>query len=165
MKISVAYIKGPRGFKGELAAVLYNPASKSIRAGLEITLQKGEKSGLFVVEFTKSLKNRIGLKLKGIEDNVSAEYWKGAEVLVDKDKLEPLEESEYYHFEIEGAEVYDEKGKLLGTVNHVDSNAGNSILYIDTGHEEILIPFVKAFVDSIDVDKKTIKMKNLDGLI
>jgi len=165
MKVSVAYIKGPRGLKGELAAVLYNPSSRSLKPGLTVTLDKGEKSGDFDIEFTKQLKKRIGLKLKGIEDSETAENWKGAEVLVEKDKLEPLNESEYYHFELEGVEVYENNGALIGIVKMVDDHVGNAVLYVDTDNGEILIPFVKEIVQTVDIANKKIVIKKLEGLI
>jgi len=165
MKVSVAYIKGPRGLKGELAAVLYNPSSRSLKPGLTVTLDKGEKAGDFDIEFTKQLRKRIGLKLKGIEDGKAAENWKGAEVLVEKDKLEPLNESEYYHFELEGMEVYDDNGALIGIVKLVDNHVGNAILYVDTDDGEVLIPFVREIVQTVDIAEKKIVIKRLEGLI
>lgn len=165
MKISVAYIKGPRGFKGELAAVLYNPSSENLRKGLTVTLEKGEKSGDFEIEFTKPSKKRIGLKLKGIEDQKTAEYWKGAEVLVEKDKLKPLEESEFYHFELEGAEVYEENGDLIGKVKSVDSIVANPILNVESKSGEIMIPFVKAIVKEVNIKEKKIVIRKIEGLL
>jgi len=165
MKISVAYIKGPRGFKGELAAVLYNRSSRSLKPGLVVTLDKGEQSGEFEIEFIKQLKNRIGLKLKGIEETESAENWKGAEVMVEKDQLESLNESEYYHFEIEGAEVFGDDGKYIGKVKYVDDNVGNAVIYIDSEKGELLIPFVKEIVKSVDINNKKIVIRTMEGLI
>jgi 16S rRNA processing protein RimM len=164
MKITVAYIKGPRGFRGELAAVLYNPLSESLHSGLEVTLDKGEMTGSYEVEYIKQLKNRIGLKLKGIEDVETAERWKGAEVYVEKDRLQPLSDSEYYHFELEGAQVYDEAGGLIGTVIHVESGAGNVILNVSGEKGEILIPFVKAIITLVDIENKKIVVRNIEGL-
>lgn len=164
MKITVAYIKGPRGFRGELAAVLYKPLSKSLHSGLEVSLDKGDMTGSFGVEYIKQLKNRIGLKLKGIEDLETAEKWKGAEVYVEKDLLQPLADSEYYHFELEGALVFDEAEGLIGTVIHVESGAGNDILNISGEKGEILIPFVKAIIASVDIENKKIVVRNIEGL-
>ena len=164
MKIAVAYIRGPRGFKGELVAVLYRPSSKNLTPGLEVTLEKGDRSGNFVVEWTKALRNRIGLKLKGIEDEITAESWRGGDILIEKELLIPLSESEYYHFEIEGVEVFDTNGNLVGTVTHIDSTAGNDIMCVKTERGEVMIPLVKAIVKSIEIDKKKIVIDKIEGL-
>jgi 16S rRNA processing protein RimM len=164
MKITAAYIKGPRGFRGELAAVLYNPRSTSLKSGLGVTLEKDGKTGQFEVEFVRQLRNRIGLKLKGIEDKETAESWKGAEIYIDRNQLEPLAASEYYHFELEGAEVFDSNGVLIGAVKQVEGGVGNDILNITGAKGEILIPFVKAIIESVDIGKKRIVIKNIEGL-
>lgn len=147
-----------------MAAVLYNPLSGSLRTGLKVMLEKKDATGIYEVEYIKQLKDRIGLKLKGIEDQETAERWKGAEVYLEKDQLKPLDESEYYHFELEGAQVLDETGGLIGTVNHVESGAGNDILNISGEKGEILIPFVKAIIASVDIENKKIVVRNIEGL-
>ncbi|MEE8417365.1 MAG: hypothetical protein V3S06_01740, partial [candidate division Zixibacteria bacterium] len=90
MKVSVAYIKGPRGLKGELAAVLYRQSLESLKPGQEVVIQVKEKSRKCIVEYVKPLKNRIGLKLSGIDDEKTASDWRQAEILVEKKELEPL---------------------------------------------------------------------------
>ncbi len=164
MKIAVAYIRGLRGYKGELAAVLYRPSSESLKPGVKVTLQKDDRSGEYEVEEIKLLKNRVGVKLKGIEDEEAASSWRGGEILLEKENLAPLDKSEFYHFEIEGAEVFDTDGELIGTVTFVDSNAGNDILNVRTEKAEIMIPFVKAFVKSIDIESRRIVVEKIEDL-
>ncbi len=164
MKVSVAYIKGPRGLRGELAAVLHRPSSESLRPGLEVVIQKEEKSRKCIVEYVKPLKNRIGLKLSGIDDEETALDWSHGEILVEKEELEPLGENQYYHFEIEGARVYEEGGDLIGTVTYIGSTPGNNLLYVKTDQGEIMIPFVKAIVKTVDIENKRIVVRKIKGL-
>jgi 16S rRNA processing protein RimM len=132
--------------------------------GLQVTLQIKNQTSNFTIEKIKQLKNRIGLKFKEINDEETALSWKGADVLVDKENLEPLEKSEFYHFEIEGSSVYDENDELIGKVKYVENNAANDILIIDGKDKEIMIPFVKAIVKEVDLKNKKIKIKKVDGL-
>ncbi|MEE9554108.1 MAG: ribosome maturation factor RimM [candidate division Zixibacteria bacterium] len=164
MKIAVAYIKGPRGFKGELTAALFRPSSGSVKRGLEITIQKDDRVADLKVEYVKSLRKGIGIKLVGIDDEQTALSWKGAEILIEADKLEPLEEKEFYHFQIEGAEVFEEDGKRVGIVTQVESTAGNALLIIDTGDDLIMVPFVKAIVKMLDIENKKIVIDKIEGL-
>ncbi len=164
MKVSVAYIKGPRGLKGELAAVLYRQSLESLKPGQEVVIQVKEKSRKCIVEYVKPLKNRIGLKLSGIDDEETASDWRQAEILVEKKELEPLGEYQYYHFDIEGARVYDEEDNLVGTVTNIDNAPGNDLLYVKTAEGEIMIPFVKAIVKTVDTENKRIVIKKINGL-
>lgn len=165
MKISVAYITKPRGLRGELAAVLYRPSSGSLKSGLRITLEKEDNRQDFEIEFIKSLRGRIGLKLKGIDSQEEAANWIGAEVLLDREKLDPLDDDEFYHFQIEGAEVYDQEGGFVGIVRQLAEIPGNDIMIVETDDREVMIPFVEAIVKSVDVEKKRIVISAMEGLI
>jgi 16S rRNA processing protein RimM len=164
MKISVAYIAKPRGLKGELAAVLYRPSSGSLTPGLRITLEKGDNRRDFEIEYIKPLRGRIGLKLAGIDSEEKASAWTGAEVLLDRKNLEPLGNDEFYHFEIEGARVYDEDGTYIGTVKQLADTPGNDILIVRADDKEIMIPFIKAIVKTVDVENKRIVISPIEGL-
>ena len=164
MKIAVAYVRGPRGFKGELSATLYRQSSNSVRPGAEVTIIKGDRSRDLEVEYVKSLRKGIGLKLTEIDDQESAESWRGAEVLIELEKIEPLGEKEFYHFQLEGAEVFEEDGAKIGIVDWINDSAGNDLLIVRTENGEIIIPFVKAIIKSIDVATKKIIIRKIEGL-
>jgi 16S rRNA processing protein RimM len=164
MKISVAYISRPRGFKGELAVVPYRPNTESLKPGLEVTFQKDDASRSFIIETVKVLRDRIALKLTGIDDEETAESWRGAELLLDEKLLAPLGEGEFYHFQLEGAEVYEESGKHLGKVCALEYLSANDILTVQGENGEILIPLIKQVVVSVDVENKKIVIRPLEGL-
>jgi len=164
MKIAVAYIRSPRGFKGELAASLYNPSSENLKPGGKITIKKGDRSNSLTVEYIKTLRKGIGIKLEGIDDEETAESWRGAEILMELDELEALDESEFYEFEIEGAEVFESEGGKLGIVDRIENSTGNSLLVVKGDSGEILIPFVAAIVKSVDIENKKIVIEKLEGL-
>jgi 16S rRNA processing protein RimM len=164
MKVAVAHIKGPRGFKGELAATLYKPGTETLRTGLEVTLQKRDITQECVIESIKQLRGRVALKFTGIENDRAAAQWQGGDVLVEKESLAALDEGEFYHFEIEGAEVVEESGAYVGTVSGIDEIAANNILRVQTENGEILIPFVKAIVKSVDIKARKIVISKVEGL-
>jgi len=164
MKIAVAYIRGPRGFKGELAAALFSTSSDNLKIGQPVTINKGEKSYDTEVEFIKHLRKGIGLKLAGINDEQTAESWRGGEILVEMSELEPLGEGEFYNFQLEGLTIYEEDGTRLGEIKAIDDSAGNPLLTIATENGEVLIPFVSAIVKSVDLEKKKMVIKKLEGL-
>jgi 16S rRNA processing protein RimM len=164
MKIAVAYIKGPRGYKGELAAGFYRRDSSSIKRDLVITISKDDESRDLKVDYVKKLRNGIGIKLIGIDDEAAAEYWRGGEISVELEKLESLSEKEYYHFQLEGADVQKTDGTRIGKVVRIDGSAGNDLLIVRSIDGEIMIPFVKEIVRSVDIDNKKIVVKEIEGL-
>ncbi|OGC89477.1 MAG: 16S rRNA processing protein RimM [candidate division Zixibacteria bacterium RBG_16_53_22] len=164
MKVSVANITRPRGFKGELAVVPYKVNTQSLSVGRVVTLQKGNRTGEFMVEAVRPLKGRIALKLAGIDDEDSALAWQGGEVLVELENLATLNEDEYYHFDIEGSEVFEDGGAYLGKVTAIDYVAANDVLTVNGERGEILVPFVKSVVVSVDIRGKKIIIRKIAGL-
>jgi len=110
------------------------------------------------------LNGRISLKLDDIDSEEAAEYWRGAELLMESESLEKLGTGEYYHFQIEGCEVYETSGKYVGKVKMVESYTANDILSLDSEQGEILIPMIKSVIESIDIESKKIIIRKLEGL-
>jgi 16S rRNA processing protein RimM len=164
MKISVAHITKPRGFKGELAVIPYRSNTQSLKPGLEVTLQKDSTSQNCAIESVKILRDRIALKLTGVDNDKAAAVWQGGDLLIEEKDLEPLANGEYYHFQLEGSDVYEENGKLLGKVSALDYLSANDILTVQSADGEILIPLIKQIIVSVDVDNKKIVIRKLEGL-
>ena len=123
MKISVARVIRPRGFKGELAVIPYRENSKSLKPGLEIALRKDNLVQNFVIESMKALRGRIAVKLRGIDDEASAMAWIGGDIQLEIDDLAPLENGEYYNFQLEGADVVEENGEHPTSITEAQEQA------------------------------------------
>ena len=104
------------------------------------------------------------LKLEGVDSISEAEEWIGGRILVAADDLPPKEAGAFYSFDLEGCGVYADD-VLLGTVRAVLGYSGTDLLSLDTDGEEILIPFVKAFLKKVDTDAKRIEVELPEGLI
>ncbi len=94
----------------------------------------------------------------------SAAAWKGGELLLEKEQLAALADGEYYHFQIEGCEVFEEGGEMIGIVAGIDFLTANDILTVKTETGEVLIPFTKGFIVSVDTEKKKIVIRKIEGL-
>ena len=73
---------------------------------------------------------------------------------VDKKNAAPLEDGEFYTFDIIGCEVFDGE-KFFGKVESVLKTGSNDVFQIQ-GETEILIPALKSVVQKIDVANKKI---------
>ena len=104
------------------------------------------------------------LKLEGVDSISEAEGWVGGRLLVKREDLPPKEADSFYSFELEGCAVYAD-GESIGTVKAALGYPGNELLSLDNDGEEILIPFVKAFLKKVDTDAKRIEVELPEGLI
>ena len=76
----------------------------------------------------------------------------GRLLTVAREEAAPLDEGEYYVFDIVGLTVYDEEGHELGTVENVLKTGSNDVYAVRAADgREILIPALRAVVLAIDV--------------
>ena len=79
---------------------------------------------------------------------------KGVEIQVDRADFPPPQDDEFYHADLIGCEVIGQQGARLGTVVAVDDHGAQQVLRLDDG---MLIPFVEAIVQSVDIAARRIQ--------
>ena len=87
-----------------------------------------------------------------ITDRTAAERLRNTPLFIDRDRLPPAEEDEFYLADLIGLAAVDTNGAAIGRVTTVhDFGAGASLeIARDTG-ETILLPFTQACVPTIDI--------------
>jgi 16S rRNA processing protein RimM len=78
---------------------------------------------------------------------------RGVELTVPRESLPPLEEDEYYAFQLVGLAVEEEGGRLVGKVTDVLQYPANDVLELDSG---LSLPLVEACVRKVDLDERRI---------
>jgi 16S rRNA processing protein RimM len=74
---------------------------------------------------------------------------RGATLAIPRDALPPLDDDEYYSFQLVGLSVEEEGGRLLGRVRDVLDYPANDVLELDSGQ---LLPLVEACVREVDLE-------------
>ncbi len=88
----------------------------------------------------------------------------GKELYLPLSFLPELEGNQFYFHEVIGFEVVDkEKGNIGKIKEFIDTN--QTIMIIENGEKEILIPVVDEVIDRLDRDAKTMYITAPDGLI
>lgn len=86
-------------------------------------------------------------------------------IMIDKESLPPLEEDEYYFDDLEGCKV-TVKGNHIGKVTKVeDYNGRRSLRVTLSNKKQILIPFVDQFIKEVNIEKKSIEVELIEGMI
>jgi 16S rRNA processing protein RimM len=81
-------------------------------------------------------------RFEGISDRSDAEALRGQLVEIDRDKLPPLEDGEYYHADLVGLACIDEDGQSLGIVLTVENFGAGDLLEVERPDgKRSLIPF------------------------
>lgn len=115
-------------------------------------------------ESVKYLKNTVVLKIKGIDSIESATKYLGKNLYVDRNDAVALLPNEYYIMDLMGMKAYYNDAEV-GKVNDIMKTKANDIVVITYNKKEILVPMVSEYIESVDLEKKLIKFKGLEGLI
>ena len=103
------------------------------------------------------------LELKDITDVDAAKALVGCKVLIPENMLQDLSPGEYYWRDIIGLDVYSEEGEHLGQIESIFPTGSNDV-YVCKGAREILLPAIADVIQSIDINKKIMTVKLLEGL-
>jgi 16S rRNA processing protein RimM len=106
------------------------------------------------------------VQLEGIDDRNAAESLREEMVYVHIDSAVPLEEDEYYLYQIEGIRVMTDKGQELGHVTDVIETGANDV-YVVTAPDgtEHLIPAIEDVIQAVDIAEGLMVVKLIEGLL
>jgi 16S rRNA processing protein RimM len=150
--VTIGRIVKPQGRKGELAVEVMSDRPERF-GSLQRAFVRGEKGLAREVIVTRSWphKGRFVLKLEGVDSIDQAEAYRGMEIRIDEDELDPLPEGSYYHHQLKGLRVEDPEGRPLGVVQDVMTGAGDAPILVVKGEKsELLLPLADSFVRRVD---------------
>ena len=162
--LSVGKILNFRGLNGE-AKVGYTKGKDKELSELKSVWVKGIKLDIERVRFHKQF---AIIKFKQINSINELIEFKGENIYITREEIEKnLKDDEYLISDLIGMSVLDEEGDLMGYVKSVGNNTGNDILCVvnEEMKREFLVPFVKELVPVVNLDKKIIVVKTIEGLV
>ena len=89
-------------------------------------------------------------------DRNAAEALRGARVFVARSSFPTAGPDEYYWVDLIGCAVVNREGVAVGTVADLIETGAHSVLRVVQGDDERLIPFVAAYIDSVDLQARSI---------
>jgi 16S rRNA processing protein RimM len=183
--VVLAHLLRPQGRKGELLAELHTDFPERFGEQRQVFLAPpgyaGEQTQTRVAEVASfwlpvgKNEGRIVLHFSGIETISQAEQLAGLDVIIPREQRRALDDEAVYISELVGCTLYDGATAvgLVADVQFPTSADGNRRLeeaaplleVTSFDGDEILIPFVKSFLVSIDTKAKRIDMTLPPGLI
>jgi 16S rRNA processing protein RimM len=168
-KLRVGRLVKAHGLKGAIKLELYTDSpDQRFKPGQVLELQVPETSEWFgktiKVSELRFYNQSPVLFLEGIENRSQAETLIKAILLIeiDLDKL-PEEPEAWYDHQLLGLEALVEN-TVVGKVIRVDHLPAQDLLAIETTNGEVLVPFVKQIVPTVDISKGQIVLDPPAGL-
>ena len=169
----VAHLVRPQGRDGEIIADILTdfPERFAERRHLVLLSPDGKSSRPIELEDHWLHKGRIVLKFAGIDSISDADTLRNFDVAIPREQRAPLDEDAVYIDDLIGCHIIDigpAAAGDIGPIVEVDRETTNTpLLVVQAPHnsEELLIPFVKAYLHKIDLDHKRLEMALPEGLL
>ncbi len=160
----VGRVLRPHGIRGALMVEGISDMIHSLGAGSEIHLGP-DNVPLRIVSIRRH-KNKHILTHEASIDRTDAEAYREFEVKVRFQDAQPLDEGEYFYWQIVGLEVISVEGERLGEVREIlDTGANDVYIVRDDEDGEFLLPAIKSVIIEVNLDAGQITVNLLPGLI
>ena len=155
--LKVGVITTTHGVRGEVKVF---PTTDDAERFLDIEyvlLDTGKELRRLNIQNVKFFKNLAILNI---------EMYKGRELWIPREEAQELGEDEYYVADLIGMEVLLENGEKFGVLRDVMETGANDVYIVDrVDGEEILLPAIHDCVLDVDVEKNTMTVHLMKGLV
>jgi len=156
----VAKIVSAEGDKGFLKIDSFSDSPERFAKLKNVYIDFWGEKKLFSLQSVKRKKEDILIKFKNFDDKESVEVLIGREVFIDSKDVLKLPKGHYFIHDIIGSNVI-RNGVEFGKLTDVYSLTSNDVYVIrKTNGEEILIPAIHEFIESIDTLNKVLILKS-----
>ena len=164
--LKVGVITTTHGVRGEVKVY---PTTDEPERFLEldhVLLDTGKEFRDLEIKNVRFFKNLVILKFKGIDNINDIEKYKGHDLWIPREEGQELDDDEYYIADLLGLHVILDDGTEFGTLKNVMETGANDVYIIDTNaHGEVLIPAIRECIQDIDLEKNTMTIHLMKGLI
>ncbi len=164
--VTIAYVERPHGVRGglRLRVVTDHPEQLHSLDHVFLTNREGVREKFRVMR-ARVQGGRIYLDLEELKSREQAAQWRGASVEIPGASLPPLEEGEYYAFELIGLKVVTTQGEEVGVLAEVLDMPANDVYVVRKGEKEHLIPAIKDVVKEVDLSAGRMVIEAIEGLL
>jgi len=153
----------PQGVKGEVRVRVLTDFPERLRVLRRVYL--GETAMPVVVEGIRFHQGCALLKLAGYDDRTAAGSLRQALVQIPIEEAMPLQEDEYYLYQILGLAAWTVQGEYLGRVRDVLATGANDVYIIRGPKGDILLPAIEEVVREVDLEAGRLTVVLPEGLV
>ena len=164
--LKVGVITTTHGVRGEVKVF---PTTDNAERFLEleyVLLDTGRELRRLDIKNVRFFKNLVILKFDGSDNINDIEKYKGKDLWIPREEAQELGEDEYYIADLQGLNVVLEDGTGFGTLRDVMETGANDVYIIDSNeHGEVLLPAIKECILDVDLEKNTMTVHLMKGLL
>ncbi len=165
-QLQVGVITQTHGIRGEVKVFPTTDDPVRYKKLKEVILDHGKERLIMEIEGVKFFKQYVIVKFKGYDSINDIEKYKGARLYVEREHAVKLKKGEYFIADLIDMKVETENGEDFGILKDVLTTGANDVYVVRTKEDkEVLLPAIKECVLNIDMEKGTITVHIMDGLL
>lgn len=159
----------PHGVRGELRVEVLTAYPERIVPDMQLFLGRDPASRrtarAYRVTGVRAHQQYLILQFEGIADRDAADELRDHFVMIAFEDAAPLDEDEFYLYQLIGLDVFSDEGEHLGKVTDVIETGANDVYVVQGAHGEILLPGIDECVLEIDLESGRLTVHLMDGLL
>jgi len=166
--VTLARVVKTQGRRGEVAGEIYSDVPERFAPGMKLLALPREpnkiRRELEVQDFWPH-KGVLVFKFAGVDSISEAETLVGCELQVPESQRSELQAGWNYVSDLVGCSVLD-RGRDIGRIEDVEFGAGEApLLIVGDVARRVEIPFAEAYLDSVDLERRQVRMNLPEGLL
>lgn len=164
--LQVGVISSTHGLRGEVKVFPTTDDAARFQTLKNVVLDTGREKLDLEIQSVRFFKQFVIVKFKGIDNINDIEMYKQRELWVPREEAQELDEDEYYIADLIGMDVVLEDGSHFGTLKDVMETGANDVYVVeDENGKEVLLPAIKECILDVDVEKNSMTIHLMKGLI
>jgi 16S rRNA processing protein RimM len=167
VEVVVGRIGRPHGIRGEVSVEVRTDDPEGRLAPGTTLRTDPAAAGPLTIADGRVHSGRLLLSFEGYADRTAAERLRGVLLVADVDPAErPEDPDEYFDHQLVGLAVRTVGGEDVGTLHEVLHLPGQDVLAVRRpGGEEVLVPFVREIVPSVELEAGAVLVDPPPGLL
>lgn len=150
-RILLGEIGPAHGIRGHVLVRTYTEAPEDIASYGALEDVSGTRQ--FEISIVRVTPKGIVARITGVQDRNAAEALRGTGLYIERDRLPPTEEEEFYHSDLIGLSAVKPDGTPMGEVIAVHNFGAGDILEIrlEGSRTTEMVPFTRDFAPEVDL--------------
>ena len=163
-RVVLGKIVSVHGVRGAVKVYSHTDPLDNVLDYAEWSLNRGSEQRTVSVLGGRGHVNKLVVNLKGIDDRNKAEELVDFEISIASDALPELEDGDFYWHQLEGLQVVNQEGQLLGKVDHLLETGSNDVMVVkpcagSVDQRERLLPYLPGqFVIKVDLETQVMQV-------
>ncbi len=158
-RLAVGIIRTSHGVHGYVKVKSFSGETAHFSEMQEVLLIKNNREKAYRIEAVKSFHDGVLIKFEGVDTPEAGKLLSGYEIWAERDDSAPLKEGEYYAADVVGCHLFFQ-GRDVGVIKSIIENGATDLLEAKVEEGTRIVPLTEQFIGEIDIENKTIELKD-----